>query len=353
MRPTLLLAAATMALPLFAQEAPAGFDLRATLTAGIVSNGERTDAGFRSVFYPTFKLSDHWTVEGSLQLMSQPFFASDLDRNGLTTRFRVLNANLGYSRVWRKASLVVRAGQMPSAMGSFLLRYDDAQNPLASAPMEYGYYGGGITTLGLAGVEADVTAGKWDARAQFTNSSPADARSVFDGGQFGSWSGGTGYTIRQGLHVGLAGYRGPYLYNEQPFYRPGPGGLRALPASAWGIDGEWAKGHWNTQGEWHRFDLAYFHMPTLREDAGYIETKRVLHPRWFVAARAGYFHPNFRFGGETWEAVVGYRPSSWQLLKIGYAFEHEQTGGTHNSVTAQLVTTIHPLSLALRQGFRR
>jgi hypothetical protein len=335
--------------PLLGQEAVSGFDLRATVTGEAVSNGTRTDAGIRSVFYPTWKLSEHWVVSGGLQVMSRPFFPSDLDLPGHSLRFRVLNANLTYSRVWKKASLIVRAGQMPSAMGSYLLRYDDADNPLVDAPMEYGYYGGGITTLGLAGVEADVTLGKWDARAQFVNSSPADARSVFDDGQFGSWLGGAGYTIRQGLHVGLAGYRGPYLYQSMPYYFPGPGGLHNLPASGWGVDAEWDKGHWNTSGEWHRFDLAYYVIPTLREDAGYVEVKRVLHPRWYVAGRAGYLHPNFAFGGETYEAVVGFRPNGWQIIKVAYGIERERPSGNLSSTfTAQLVTTLHPLSLSWR-----
>jgi hypothetical protein len=336
-------------MPLLAQEATSGFDLRATVTGEVLSNGERSDAAVRSVFYPTWKLSDHWVVSGGLEVISQPFFPSDLDRSGLSTRFRVLNANLGYSRVWKKASLVVRVGQLPSAMGSFLLRYDDAENPMVDAPMEYGYYGSGITTLGLAGAEADVTVGKWDARAQFTNSSPADARSVFDDGQFGSWVGGMGYTIRQGLHVGIAGYRGPYLYQSDPYYRPGPGGLHNLPASGYGVDGEWDKGHWNTTGEWHRFDLAYYVIPTLREEAGYVEVKRVLHPRWYVGERSGYLHTSYGFGGETYEAVVGYRPNMRQIVKVGYGVEHElPSGHLMGTFTAQLVTTLHPLSFALR-----
>ena len=84
-------------IPLMGQEATSGFDLRATVTGGVVSNGSRTHAAFRSVFYPTFKLSEHWIISGGLQVMSEPFLP--------TMRFRVLNANLGYSRVWKNASL--------------------------------------------------------------------------------------------------------------------------------------------------------------------------------------------------------------------------------------------------------
>ena len=340
----LLLTIAVSAVTLLGQEATSGFDLRATVTGEAVTYGSDVAAGVRVVAYPTFKLNEHWVVSGALQVITKPFYPGELDlTDGRAVRFRVLNANLSYSRVWNKASVIVRVGQMPSAMGSFLLRYDDADNPMTTAPMEYGYYGGGITTLGLAGAEADVTVGKWDARAQFVNSSPADARSVFDSGQFGSWVGGTGYTIRQGLHVGVAGYRGPYLYQGQKYYFPGPGGLRGLPASAWGVDAEWDVGHWNMQGEWHRFDLAYYRIPTLREDAGYVEVKRVLHPRWYVGARAGFLHPNFPFGGDTYEGVVGFRPNTWQLIKVGYGVERERPSGElTGAFTAQLVTTLHP-----------
>jgi hypothetical protein len=342
---TLALSAASVA----AQEASSGFDLRATVTGEAITNGSRSDAGIRSVFYPTIKISEHWTISGGLQVISAPFFPADLARAGNSLRFRVLTANLAYSRVWNKGSVIVRVGQMPPAMGSFLLRYDDAENPLTDAPMEYGYYGAGITTLGLAGAEADATLGNWDARAQFTNSSTADARGVFDDGQFANWSGGVGYTVRQGLHVGIAAYHGPWLYQSMPFYRPGPGGLHNLPASGWGFDGEWDRGHWNTLGEWHRFDLSYYHVPTLREEAGYMETKRVLHPRWYVAGRAGYLHTNRGRGGETYEAVIGYRPNAHQIVKVAYGLEHElPSGKSGGTFTAQLVTTVHPVSFGWR-----
>jgi hypothetical protein len=89
--------------------------------------------------------------------------------------------------------------------------------------------------------------------------------------------------------------------------------------------------------------MAYHVIPTLREDAGYVEVKRVLHPRWYVAARAGYLHPNVPFGGETYEAVVGFRPNVWQLVKVGYGIERERpSSGLSGVFTAQLVTTIHP-----------
>jgi len=341
--------------PLLGQEANSGFDLRATITgqaaySGLLTqyprDGSGVAAGFRSVLYPTLKLSSHWVISGAIEAISRPFFPEEFSTQGYGASIRILQANIGYSQAWKNGSLVVRAGQLSSAFGSFLLRYDDADNPLTDPPMEYGYYGKGITTLGLAGAQADLTLGKWDARAQFTNSSPANARSVFDNDQYGDWAGGVGYTIRQGFRVGVSGYRGPYLYRGDPFYAPGLP-IRDLPASAWGADVEWARGHWNLLGEWQRFDLAYNEYPTLREDAGYVEARRVLHPRWYVAGRAGYLHTNFGFGGETYEAVAGFRPNTHQLVKLGY--ELGRASGSNvvmGTVTVQLVTTVHPLSIA-------
>ena len=61
---------------LHAQEAPSGFDLRATLTAESIASKELTEAPrsgspviltSRSVVYPTWKISDNWSVTGALQ----------------------------------------------------------------------------------------------------------------------------------------------------------------------------------------------------------------------------------------------------------------------------------------------
>ena len=103
----------------------------------------------------------------------------------------------------------MRAGVLPTAFGSFLLRYDDASNPLIDMPPQYGYYYSAVTTAGLPGAQIDVTRSKVDARLQFANSSPANPRSLFARDQYGNWAGGAGYTLRQGLRVGVDAYRGP------------------------------------------------------------------------------------------------------------------------------------------------
>jgi hypothetical protein len=341
---------------LLAQEANSGIDLRATVSGEAVFAHELTDsprdgapaaAGFRSMLYPTWKIGEHWNVSGAVEVESRPYFPGDFSTQGYGVKFYVLQAGVSYSRVGKKGSVVVRAGQMTSAFGAFLLRYDDADNPLLDMPMQYGYYYAGITSAGLAGAQIDATHGKWDGRIQFANSSPANPRSIFASDQYANWAGGIGYTIRQGFRVGLSGYRGPYLDRQYVFYSPGESNPRDLPASAGGADVEWARGHWNLYGEWQRFAMTYHVIPTFREDAGYLEAKRVLHPRWFVAARAGYLHGTYQTGGETYEASVGYRPNARQLIKAGYSVERVRASGELDRVFGiQLVTMLHPLSLA-------
>ena len=117
--------------------------------------------------------------------------------------------------------MVIRAGQLSSAFGSFLLRYDDVDNSLVDMPLTYGYYYKPITTYALTGAQADVTVGRVDLRVQLANSSPANRRSVFDSDQYGNWAGGVGYTVFQGLRIGASGFRGPYLHRQHPYYFAG------------------------------------------------------------------------------------------------------------------------------------
>ena len=138
-------------------------------------------------------------------------------------RSDLLQLNLSYSRFWKNNSVVVRAGQLSSAFGSFLLRYDDADNPLLDMPLTYGYYYRPVTTYALTGAQVDATLGRIDLRAQFVNSSASNRRSVFDSDQYGNWAGGVGYTILQGLRIGGSGFRGPYLHRQHRYYLPGEG----------------------------------------------------------------------------------------------------------------------------------
>jgi hypothetical protein len=340
---------------LLAQEAGSGIDLSATISTEAAYSGDLSHAprnglpvmaGLRAVLYPEWKISSHWVVSGAVQLSSMPYFYEDFSTNGNGFRMRILQANLGYYRVWKDASLVVRAGQLQSAFGNFLLHYDDAANPLFGTPSQYSYDHGGVTTLGLAGIEAVATLGKWDARAQFTNSSPANPESVFGKDQFGNWTGGIGYSIRQGLRAGISAYRGPYLDGTYEGFNPPEPRPKDLPATAVGGDVEWARGHLNVTGEWQHFTFPYRATPWVRQTAAYADAKLVLHPRWYVAARAGFRHADPNSGAETYEFTVGFRPGAHELIKAGYMIERCRSGELVPTLSLQFITLVHPFSMA-------
>jgi hypothetical protein len=349
-----LLALLCCCLPLSAQESGSGIDLRATISSeGVYSRelthatrqGAPVTAGIRAVFYPEWKIGSHWAVSGAVQVNSLPYFYKDFATRGSGVRGHILQAHLGYYRVWKDASLVIRAGQLQSAFGNFLLHYDDAANPLFGTPTQYGYDFGGVSTLGLAGIEALVTRGKWDARAQLTNSSPANPRSLFGRDQYANRAAGMGYSFRQGLRAGISAYGGPYLDRHYPnFNGAAPPGN--LPANALGADVEWARGHLNMTGEWQYFRLPFPGIAPVLQTAAYTDARLVLHPRWYVAARAGFRHTGRNDGEETYEFTAGFRPGVSQLIKAGLMFEHSQTGELVPTFGVQFIATIHPFSAA-------
>jgi hypothetical protein len=119
-----------------------------------------------------------------------------------------------------------------------------------------------------------------------------------------------------------------------------------LPASAVGVDVQWARGHWNVEGEFQHFVMPYKTIPVFREQAGFIEFRRVLHPRFYVASRFGTLSANASGNRQTIETALGFRPNASQILKISYEFERSSQGPyrNENTVAMQLVTSIRPLS---------
>lgn len=337
---------------LSAQEANSGFDLRATLTGEAVASNELTEAprsgspmiaGSRSVVYPTLKFNDNWFVTGALQLTTRPYYYWDLSTPGYGANGEVLQSALNYSRVSAKGSVLVRVGEMSTAFGSFVLRYDDADNALVDLPPEYGYYYSPVSIAAVAGAQVDVTRGKWDGRAQFANSSPANPRSLFGHDQYGNWAGGLGYTVRQGLRVGVSGYRGPYLDREYEYFYPGEKNPSTLPASGLGLDANWTHGHTTVQGEVQKFVMSYTVIPTYRESAEYVELKQALGPRWYVAGRYGTTNANVEGRTQCLETAAGFRPSRFELIKVSYEDERYNFGTDRNANTLgiQFVTTLH------------
>lgn len=340
-----------------AQEANSGLNLAATISAeGLHSgqlsspprNGDDVTGAFRAVLYPTWKVNDNWNFSAAVEAYSYPYFFEDFStaKNGSTVQ--ILHADMSYSRFWKNRSIVVRAGQLSSGFGSFLLRYDDGINPLIDAPMSYGYYLRGVSTGSLAGVGLDATLGRVDLRGQLTNSSPANPRSVLDTGQYVNWTAGAGYTIRQGFRVGFSAYRGPYLDRQYPFFFPDETDPRNLPATAVGVDAEWGAGHWNLNGEWQHFRMDYTVIPTFTESIGYAEVRLVVHPRWYLATRIGYMNPSAFPGWRSYEAAVGYRAGKRELVKLEYEVQQGPgIGGTRqNTLAIQFVTTLRSISVA-------
>jgi hypothetical protein len=349
----LALALCSLIAPLLhAQEAKYGVDLRATLTGQAVASEQLTSqprsgspmiAGSRSVVYPTFKLSDHWFATAAGQLVTRPFYYSDLSSTGYGAKGSLLQASLNYSRVSNKGSLLVRAGELSTTFGSFLLRYDDAENPLVDLPQQYGYYYTTISILPVAGAQVDATRGKFDGRVQFANSSPANPRTIFARDQYANWAGGGGFTIRQGFRVGISGYRGPYLDRHYAYYVPGEENPNKLPARAIGVDANWAHRHTTAFFEAQRFVMPYTKIPDFRDSVGYAEIRQVFGPRWFVAGRYGLSSSNFTGRTNSVEASFGYRLDRFQLLKVDYEYDHSSIPGAQskNILGIQLISTLH------------
>lgn len=339
-----ILAAAILAGPgvTSAQEASAGLELHATVTAQSAYANATEIGGARVMLYSTWKLDDHWSVSGTLQARTQPYFYEEFGTQGFKARADLLQLHLTYARIAPRRSLVVQVGELSSAFGSFLPRYDDSVNPLIDVPLSYGYYSRGVTGLSLAGAQVDVTAGKLDARAQFVNSSPANRRSLFGREQYGNWAGGVGYTIVQGVRVGAPVFRGPYLDHHAEFYFPGEADPHRLPGTGYGLEVQWGHGPWNVYGELQRFQMTYRAIPDFNENTGYAEVRRVLNPRWFVAERISYLRTNVTPALQVFETSVAFRPNRYQLIKVGYQALHGSPG---NVLALQLVTSIPSVSI--------
>jgi hypothetical protein len=346
-----VLAGMTIASVAGAQEANSGVDVRATLTAEMVGSKELTQAprngspvilGGHGVLYPTLKFNNNLYITAALQGVTRPYYYSELSTPGYGVYGRVLQATLNYSRISSRGSMLLRAGQMSTAFGSFLLRYDDAENALVDLPPAYGYYYAAVSMLGVAGAQIDATKGRFDGRVQFANSSPANPRSVFAHDQYGNWAGGGGYTIRQGLRVGASGYRGAYLDRKFPFYFPGEAKPSTLPAYGLGMDADWAHGHTRVYAELQRFVMTYKIIPNFRESAGYGEVKQVLAPRWFVAGRYSYLCNSVQGARHTIESAAGFRPNRLQIVKAGYEWQHyrSESQPDENRFAVQLITTL-------------
>lgn len=394
-----------------AQETTSGLSIPVTLSGELrYTPGDSGDGqlkpGFRAVVAPYLRLGPHWFLYSALDVHSSSYFPYQIGAYGdQPVDVALMQAFLGYTGKVSGASFLIKAGQLSSAFGLFPLDYDDAKMALINPPLEYTlnlplradqlpcdiqdvysqpygseiqYHCGGsnseqygvtpVTLFGLPSIEAQLSIGRTDARVQITNSSPANPHGLASESQLVQWTAGAGYTFAEGLHVGVSGFRGPYLDRSVEPFLPAGTTLRSFPAFGAGLDARWSRGAWSLQGEWQHFHFALPAFPKgVSETAAYGEVKRIVSPRLYVAARItgqdfGPIQDAFGGGGnhsdgprEVYEATVGYRLNRQQLLKVGGAWTNRHTWAgagwfwpqnESSMFEVQLVTTLPTISKA-------
>ncbi len=400
-------AIAALAPAALGQESDFGIAMPIVASAGVMdsqrlqlSNPNNSPAAFglRVMLYPTIKLGKHWFGYAAVQVRQMPYFYYDafLSERGLTTD--VVQGYMGYAVQSGRSSLVIKAGQLVSAFGSFPLRYDDFDNPLLDQPLgyitemplrgdqllcgandllrqHYGFVsagcggapgpGGGLTPVtlyGMPGVQAEVSLRQLDARLQVTSGPPSNPQSWTNMRQYAQWTAGAGITIRQGFRLGGSAFTGPYLNRAVAGALPVGSTVRDFPATGMGLDAQWARGRWSLYGEWQhfRFDMPAFVVPPSLS-TGYVEAKSVLTPRVYAAARAGRLQTGrvIDTAGTTasqfapvltsYELASGVWLNRRQLLKVSYSWLKiaGQSGSRYNIYGFELVTRLNPPMLAL------
>ena len=270
-------------LPLLeAQEADSGLSVPVTIS-GVASFSRESsesnpverslNAGIRVLVSPSLQFGPHLFAYAVTDVPSADYFDYQTgNATGAFFRPRLTQAYLGYKADWHSVSILLKAGRLATAFGHYPLDYDDAHSALIGPPPTYisnlplrpdqipcgidnviwqGYDSpvqfscGGATTqrygltpvglLGLPGVEAQVSWNRIDGRFQVTNSSPANPQSLLSRSQFAQWTAGGGYSFQGGLHVGVSGYRGPYLERDVVAFLPARARLGDYFASGAGI----------------------------------------------------------------------------------------------------------------------
>jgi hypothetical protein len=343
-------------------------------------------------------LGSHWFGYAAIQARKIPYFYYDAFLKDRSMQTDVIQAYLGYSLHAGNATMVFKAGQLTTTFGSFPLRYDDADNPLIDQPLNYiteiplrtdqlscgtsellrqhygfvaagcgGHPGGGpgltpVTLYGLLGAQAEISVGRFDARLQMTNNSPAYPTWTITR-QYLQWAAGGGFTIRQGFRIGGSAFRGPYLESSVVAGLPPGTTVRDFPATGIGIDGQWAWRRYSVNGEWQHLEFAapnFVISPTV--NAGYAEGKVRLTPRFYMAGRVGRLGPgtvtdihgvtanNFAPALKSYELAAGAWLNRYALLKVSYSWLKSEgsTSNLSNVIGFQLVTQFRPVQWAWR-----
>ncbi len=391
-----------------------GASVPVTISGGLLhTSGMQTDDGlepataaaFRGVISPTVRLGSHWFFYSSVAIQSASYFdGTYYNYNESPVSAELMQAFLGYAGKSGKVSWLFKAGRLSSAFGLAPLEYDDAKMPLLMPPPSYTsavplrpdqlpcgaadfwrqryqdeleFRCGGsesesygltpVTLYGLPGVEAEISAGRVDGRLQITNSSPANPQGLLSENQAVQWTAGGGYSFPGGLHVGVSGFRGPYLNKiVAPLLPPGEG-IRRFHAAGLEVDAQWSRGPWSLEGEWQKF---WFNTPGFpispTVQTAYGQAKRILSPRVFVATRLSFerFGPvedswgstmsHFQAPRKAVELAMGYRLNRLQLIKAGFSLSDFTSAsaayddGVQNTVQLQLVTDLPAISKAFR-----
>jgi hypothetical protein len=411
-----ILLAICLCMPCMAQEqeVTSGVAVPVTVSGLLIhTNATRTDDGLetstrpaiRAVFTPTVRLGSHLFFYSAIAVDSATYYngtSSNYDEKLFSSD--LMQAFVGYEGHTGATSWLLKAGRLNSAFGLMPVEYDDArmpfvrpapiytsalmlradQLPCGSADLLRQRNGGSIdfgcggseaesygitpvTLYGLPGIEMQISSGRVDGRFQVTNSSPANPQGLLSSNQHVQWTAGGGFTFRGGLHVGMSGFRGPYLDDAIAPLLPAHEGINKLDASGLGADAQWSRGRWAMEGEWQRFRFA---LPSFAEtpavDAGFIQAKATLVPRVFIAARIsaerfgsvrdslGEYARAFESPRTAMEASVGYRLNRAQVIKAGFEFSDflsaglPRDGGMRNTLEIELVTSMAPISKAFR-----
>jgi hypothetical protein len=148
-----------------------------------------------------------------------------------------------------------------------------------------------------AEVAAAVTAGSLSAPA------------LGDGKRSLQWAVRAGVAPVVGLSVGLSMARGPFVTRELRDALPAAAAAGSYEQTAYGLDGEYSRGHWLVRGEiiansWRLPVVGTPRIPDpLRLVGGYVEGRYRLLPRVYVAGRLD----RLAFG----QAIGSHRVASW------------------------------------------
>jgi hypothetical protein len=97
---------------------------------------------------------------------------------------------------------------------------------------------------------------------------------------------GGAFSIASSMAIGPADWATRLRKDSAWAYRHIAG--HQLPGSAYGIEAQWARGHWSAYGELQKFLFTYRAINNYNMHLGYAELRRVLRPRWYLADRASY-----------------------------------------------------------------